>query len=348
MNLLKSTCFSFLCAIAIASCESDSPENDIAQLSDNARQYLSMKMGSGYSANSLDAGLGRGNPINESYQRLYSNINGTSGRLKGDTAKTEDSTIYIEPWVSCAVITTTQNDNGSTTTVIDYGDGCEEGMDPWKYFMHGRYEYTYQNTFAEQGTIWRDSYVYDSKSVNYGGSYRYDNEEVAWLSNGTSSYAGFSEYNTTTNEYSGNYNYSADEAFTYGGVTYKNEGLAKSTYSNLQSVLEESNFKYSTGEDYYQNIALTPLVTRFDCQSLAYADAADGYGNSSESGEVTMCYYIPYTSGIELIKFKQGNEEGSFQIDYGNGECDMEMTIIENGKRTTVNLMETNPVLLEK
>jgi hypothetical protein len=349
MKLVKSVFFSALAAIAIASCESDSPENDVSLLSENARHYLSMKMGSGYSANSLDAGLGRGNPINESYQRLYSNISATSGRMKDDTVRKEDSTIYVEPWVTCAVITNTDNGDGSTTTVVDYGDGCEEGIDPWKYFMHGRYEYTYRNSFVEDGTTWRDSYLYDSKSVNYGGSYHYEDEDVTWLSNGTSSYAGFSEYNTATNEYSGTYDYSADETFSYGAVTYRNEGFAKSTYSNLQSVLEESDFKYTTGEDYYQNIAITPLVTRFDCRSVAYDDAAEGYTNdSSVSQDATMCYYVPYTSGIELIKYKQGNDEGSFQIDYGNGECDMEITIIEGGQRTTINLTETNPILLEK
>jgi hypothetical protein len=348
MNLLKSALLSAIAACAIASCESDSPENDVSQLSENARRYLSLKLGSAANANSLEAGPARGNPINESYQRIYSNMS-ASGRMKEDTVTVkEDSVVYTDPWVSCAQITTTENSDGSVTTVIDYGDGCEEGIDPWKYFMHGRYEYTYKNSYTEDGATYRDSYEYDSKSVNYGGRYTYENETTEWLSNGESSYEGSSEYNSVTNEYSGEYQYTANENYSWAGITYKNEGFARTTYSNLQSVIEESDLKYTTGEDYYHNTALTPLVTRFDCRTGVYGDAEAGYDNGGVANDSYMCYYIPYTSGVELIRYKQGDEEGSFQIDYGNGECDMEITIIENGTRTKIDLTQNSPIALEK
>jgi len=50
---------------------------------------------------------------------------------------------------------------------------------------------------------------------------------------------------------------------------------------------------------------------------------------------------MTYVSGKERISYRQGDKEGSFIIDYGDGECDNVIVIIENGKRIKVDLSDS-------
>ncbi|MDZ7606810.1 MAG: hypothetical protein U5K79_14745 [Cyclobacteriaceae bacterium] len=50
------------------------------------------------------------------------------------------------------------------------------------------------------------------------------------------------------------------------------------------------------------------------------------------------CWFITYVSGRERIEYRQGEESGLFEIDYGNGECDRIITIIEGGKKVEIDL----------
>ena len=51
-----------------------------------------------------------------------------------------------------------------------------------------------------------------------------------------------------------------------------------------------------------------------------------------------MMFWSTYVSGHEVIHYRQDGVEGTFEIDYGNGECDNRITILENGKIIFVDL----------
>ena len=57
----------------------------------------------------------------------------------------------------------------------------------------------------------------------------------------------------------------------------------------------------------------------------------------SENGESALLLWV-YTEGRERIQFKWGEEVGSFEIDYGNGECDNIVTVYYDGNATRIDL----------
>ncbi len=159
-------------------------DDDVTQqeLSDAAKQYLSMRMGSNTAMSGDMAG-----PINRSFGGLFSS-GITNGRIAGDsTGSSSDTTIIEDPWKSCAIITEIDNEDGSHTTIYDYGDGCEEGWEGYKYFMHGKVTSTYRNQYSKTGSVYHDSYYYASEYDNYGGNY---NGERAWVMDGGRSLSG--------------------------------------------------------------------------------------------------------------------------------------------------------------
>jgi hypothetical protein len=107
---------------------------------------------------------------------------------------------------------------------------------------------------------------------------------------------------------------------------YAYKGVSKSSYTEKKYVIEQNSSAYNNGSDYYKTQVLAPLVMRYDCYNK-WTDA------------ITTDYlYWTYVSGREFIRYKQGDQEGSFEINYGNGECDNIIIIIENGKYVEVDL----------
>ena len=64
-----------------------------------------------------------------------------------------------------------------------------------------------------------------------------------------------------------------------------------------------------------------PLYTNYKCTNYG-----GGYGGYA------MCAMLMYVSGREVVHYRKDGKEGTFEIDYGNGECDTIITIIEEGK----------------
>ena len=58
-----------------------------------------------------------------------------------------------------------------------------------------------------------------------------------------------------------------------------------------------------------------------------------------------MVFWLTYVSGHEVIQYRQDGQEGSFEIDYGIGECDNRITIIENGKVISIDLAKDRALL---
>ena len=59
---------------------------------------------------------------------------------------------------------------------------------------------------------------------------------------------------------------------------------------------------------------------------------------STRSLQADFCWFFTYVSGRERIRYKDGDVEGTFEIDYGDGKCDNIITIYEDGKVTVVDL----------
>lgn len=311
----------FICFAAILGIISCSDESENAELSPAAKQYLSMRMGSNNAMSQSMSG-----PINQSFESLFNKSGGLNGRIAGDTSSTgvpSDTTIINDPWKSCAVVTEIDNENGSHTTILDYGDGCEEGWEGYKYFMHGKVTSTYQNLFSQIGTIFKNSYYYSSQYDNYGGNY---NGQWSWLMNGGGTYEGESEYDTTNQKFSGNYSYQDETTYQYDSVTYYYKGVGSTYYDETKYVVESSEYEYASGEDYYYKAkVLKPLVADYSCYQ-------------QNSLRESFCFFWIYVSGRERIAYKDGDKEGSFEIDYGSGECDNIIVIYEDGKRTVIDL----------
>ena len=302
------------------------------QLSDAAKSYLSMYLGGSSRSSSFNS-IGPGNPMAESFQRMNALRGSAGGRIAGDTTEgvEPDTVIYDDyQWITCATITTVENADGSTTTTYDYGDGCWEGSAYYKYFMFGKYTYTSRYTQSTNGTVFTDSYLYDSEMDNYGGTFYYDADSSSWLSDGVSHSEGESTYDTVANEYSGHYEYDYDNTYSYDTVTYAYNGSGRSSYDNLRYVVERNDYSYTEGDNYYSVSVIVPMTYEYNCNP---------YGDDALF--LYRCFMMIYTSGREQITYRQNGEEGSFIIDYGNGECDSKITIIENGKTIVIDMLRS-------
>ena len=320
---LNKTAFACVClAFAAVSCSDSDPGPSINELSKFAQEFMGMRLGSPNLSNKSSEAA-----INQSFQNMMSSHGLAGGRMAGDSTTNgeggSDSTIYKDPWVSCAIITTTENSDGSTTTIYDYGDGCEEGWGEYKYFMHGKTVQTYRYTSQQTGSLIQDSYLFKMLYDNYGGNYGSDSS--AWNMNGNSHYEGYSLYDTATSKFSGAYSYNDTSLYQYGDKSYAYKSKGKSNYDETGWVVEESDYEYGDGTDYYRSHVVEPLVSNYSCN--VFGD--DG---------LTIAYVWVAVSGKEIVTYRQGGEEGSFEIDYGNGECDNIIYITEDGIRVRVDL----------
>lgn len=310
----------FIGLLVIGACSDNEPAN--APLSDAAKQYLSMRLGSN---NSLAESMN--GPINQSFRGLFNLTNIPNGKRSGDSTSNPgepgDTTIIEDPWQSCAVITEIDNEDGSHTTIRDYGDGCEEGWGDYKYLMYGKVTDTYRNQYSQLGTVFKDSYFYSVDYDNYGGSYSWGGE---WAMEGGGTYEGESEYDTAKQKFSGSYSYEDETTYRYDSTTYFYSGFGTTYYNETKYVIESSEFEYSSGEDYfYKSKVLKPLVSDYSCYSSMW-------------GQESFAMYISFVSGRERIQYRDGDKEGAFEIDYGKGECDNIITIYEDGKITVIDL----------
>lgn len=311
-------------AFALAFSCTDSEElAGVDQLSDYAKSFLSLRLNSGNAFGGPASGA-----INKSFQNL--NEFAFSGGRKNDMPGEGDTTIVDPwPWQSCAEITEFDNEDGSHTVIHDYGEGCEEGWGEYTWLMFGKYTETYRYLFAQTGSVFTDDYYYHVDYDNYGGRYSLDSLE--WRMDGSSTYEGSSTYDTTSQKFSGFFNYNSETTYSYGNWLYSYEASGETTYNEKQYEMKSGEYRYSDGSDYYHSEVLKPLVYKYNCFNSPFFEGL---------------FMMTYVSGQERISYKQGDKEGSFVIDYGNGECDNVIIIIEDGKRIRIDLSKSMDLIL--
>lgn len=307
MNFTKSIFALFITAIAIASCESDeqtAQPTENVELSAGAQDFLAMKA----AITSINSSAGR----TDSFKKITQ----SAGRMRSDTVGGDSTN------VTCGEFTTKYNQDGSVTTTSDYGDGCHSG----DQFIFGRQEVTWKYWLTYNGPFTRSNFYYAAKYKNYGGTYDADGQEVSWLQDGTLTDQGYSEYDSTNGAYQGVFEHQAHLTSGWNGDTFEHRGSSTTRYNSTEAVVEQSDFTYSVnGDGFYRVKVLEPLVMKYSCTST---DSLGILGT--------------YVSGVESVHYKNSGGEGSFEVDYGDGECDMIITIIEKGKRKKVNLSEVD------
>jgi hypothetical protein len=320
------TAFVYTClTIVVLSCNDNDndPEPSASDLSQYAQEFMGIRMGSPNTANKSNEMA-----INRSFQSMMGARGLAGGRVAGDSAVSgggaSDSTIYTDPWASCAVITTTENSDGSTTTIYDYGDGCEEGWGEYIYFMHGKTIQTYKYTSKQTGSVVRDTYLFKMIYDNYGGSYN-NNDSSAWSMDGNSHYEGYSQYDTTQQKFSGAYAYNDTSLYQSRGGNYVYKSAGRSSYDETGWIIEQNDYEYGDGTDFYRSRLAERLVYNYSC-------------NVFDEGGLTQAYIWVAVSGKEIVTYSQEGKQGSFEVDYGDGECDNVIYITENGIRVRVDL----------
>lgn len=215
---------------------------------------------------------------------------------------------------TCATVTETINDDGTVTTVYDYGDGCEE----WGSLMRGKITYTWFN----EGASYSSTVVYE----NY---YSYGIEMNGYAEHSFSS-DGNSYYNISEKEQEKVDFPVSDIYFNWSGESSSSENI---------SVIMDSGEKYSYTSVYqasWDNHSYTLIKADY-----TYIGETEGYRYDYS---VIKPLYTDYTcentwvpvSGIETINFTENGIQSIFSIDYGNGKCDNLATILENGKTSVI------------
>jgi len=309
-----------LTAFAAASCqENDTVYADLKDLSPEARKFFGLQGSMQRTAQA--AGNSGSSMINRSFGAARAD--NPSLAVSGETAS--DSTLVPvdpQPWVSCAVITQTENPDGTTTYITDYGDGCIEGSGDYQYLMHGKLTSTYKYNNTKAGSVYVYDYFSRTKMENYGGSYFYNGDTSSWMNNGRSTYSGSSSYDTADQTFSGNYTWSDSSKYGYEKDTYVSNSYGNVVYNEKKSVTSASHYEYATGAEYYSTTVILPLVMDYSCNSFA----------ASTTASLRCVMPATYVSGRERIEYSRDGVAGSFEIDYGDGTCDSIITIYENGK----------------
>jgi hypothetical protein len=225
-----------------------------------------------------------------------------------------DTTGFWQYW-TCAKVTDFDNNDGTHTTIYDYGDGCDE----FGYLTKGKITYIWSNTGDD----------YYSK-VLYENFYSYGMEmngfsEYSFTSDGNS----YIEYDSTGIG-TDSTNITRDIIFNWSGSCTGKDSIIM-TYDSGEKYSYSSNFSNK-----WENSTYTVLEGEY-----TYKSEPDGYTyHYLVTSPLIYNYECPNTwvavTGIETIHYNDATKTYDFMIDYGNGSCDNLATITENGESSEI------------
>jgi hypothetical protein len=246
-------------------------------------------------------------------------INGTDGGDPGSLDSLNyDTTNYWAP-VTCANVTERDNEDGTHTTVYDYGEGCDE----FGSLIRGKITYIWKNDNNNYYSVVMYDHYY-SYGIEMNGISKY-----SFTSNGNSFFSILRPDNSDDSlvsimpvefNWSGTCVGSDEITMLYddGNSTY-----LKSEYSNewdsISYRVTQGDYYYSSkAEGYeYHYLVTAPLITDYKC---------------TES-------WVP-VSGIETITTTENGETTEYSLNYGTGNCDNLAQLTENGKTSIVDFGE--------
>jgi hypothetical protein len=231
-------------------------------------------------------------------------------------------------YFTCATVTETKNADGTTTTIYDYGTGCDE----YGSLMKGKITYIWKNEGSsyESKVIYDHFYSYGTEINGYSeNNFTSDGNSYFEYSNSGASDGGVAggvvggdsiSYPEIAFNWSGTniskevLTITADDGKKYNYDSENSTKWDNSTYTVLTGVY---NY-YSNTEDYeYHYLVSKPLVTNYEC-SLSW---------------------VP-VSGVEKTTSIKSGMRNELIINYGNGECDNYALVTNNGKTTKIDLSE--------
>ncbi|MFZ5940280.1 MAG: hypothetical protein ACOYXB_06880 [Bacteroidota bacterium] len=231
-------------------------------------------------------------------------------------------TCYWE-YTSCAEVTEITNDDGTVTTVYDYGDGCYE----YGWLTKGKITYIW----SSEGNKYYSKVIYDNyysygMTMNGYSEYSFESDGNSWVSVGYETDAGGSEGDSTV--YIPEYNFvwsgtsAGSEDYTMifdSGETYSYSSEYSNKWDSLSYTVEVGYYHYSSeSEGYEYTYEVTePLVSNYSCPDT----------------------WVP-VSGVETTRYTSDSTTVDFTIDYGNGNCDNLAEVTENGNTVTIDFAE--------
>jgi hypothetical protein len=245
-------------------------------------------------------------------------LNDTAGNPGSLDSIKYDTANYWAP-VTCALVTESDNEDGTHTTVYDYGDGCDESGS----LIRGKITYIWKNDNNNYySVVMYDHYYSYGVEMNGISKYSFTSDMNSFFSIKSPDNSGDSTVSIMPVQFnwSGTCVGSDEITMLYdeGNSTY-----LKSEYSNewdsISYRVTQGDYYYSSkAEGYeYHYLVTAPLITNYKC---------------TES-------WVP-VSGIENITTTENGETNGYSLDYGIGNCDNLARLTENGKTSIVDFGE--------
>jgi hypothetical protein len=255
-----------------------------------------------------------------------------NGELKIDSSGSEpgypdsiyyDTTNYWAP-ITCAKVTDTDNEDGTHTTIYDYGDGCDE----YGSLTKGKITYiwkNYDNNYSSE--IIYDHYYSYGVEMNGISKYNFTSDGNSYYSTGTKE-----DYNDSTVtimpvefNWSGTSTGHDDMTMIYddGNSTYYRSDFSNVWDSISYKVLQGDYYYSSTSDGYeYHYLVTKPLITDYSCTGS----------------------WVP-VSGIEIITTTENGETQEYTLNYGNGNCDNLAELTQDGETSVIDFGELYKVI---
>jgi hypothetical protein len=322
-SILKPLLLGLLLTTALFSCQK---ENEEAEQSEAVKKYLELKasMTALNSINSMNSrnenadmagnfmsviGMSKfmGNTLDINYSETDS-----AGVIDGYNPDDYD----LWEYQTCATVSETENEDGTYSTIYDYGEGCEE----YGFLMKGKITYIW----SSEGNTYYSKVIYE----NY---YSYGTEI-----NGYSEYSftsdGGSYFNIVVKEFS-----DTDSSMDMPDITFN--------WSGSSTASDQLEYKFDDGDTYtyssnysnkWDNTSSTVLIGEYN-----YKNLSNGYEFDYEVLSPVITNYEcmdswTAVSGIEQIYYKEDGKESSFTLNYGDGTCDNLVSVTENGKTSII------------
>lgn len=234
-----------------------------------------------------------------------------------------DTAGYWAP-VTCAKVTEIDNEDGTHTTIYDYGDGCEE----YGSLIKGKitYIWKYDNNSYYSEVIYDHYYSYGVE-MNGTSIYTFTSDGNSFYTTGIKEDPNDSTVTIMPVEFNWSGTSTGHEEITMtfddGNSTYY-----RSDYSNIWDSLSykviQGEYYYSSSQDdsEYHYLVTLPLITDYTCTNA----------------------WVP-VSGTEIITTSENGVTAEYSLNYGNGNCDNLAELTQDGKTSLIDFGELYKVI---